>query len=117
MSLLIVDDQPEVRKVVRHIFERDGRFALAEAKDGDEAVRLATSDPPDAVLLDISMPGVSGITTLPKLRESAPSSRIVILSSHSQMENEMVAMGADAFLPKETPAKELVKVVARLMGL
>ena len=116
-SLLIVDDQAEVRKVVRHVFERDGRFALAEAEDGDEALKIVSTTPPSAVILDISMPGQSGIALLPQLRELAPATSIVVLSSHAAMGPELTAMGADVFLPKVTPPKQLVRAVAELVGV
>ncbi len=102
--------------MLRHVLERDGRFALAEAADADEALEVVGSNPPDAILLDISMPGRSGIAILRRLRTISPQTRIVVLSSHSEMSDEIVSMGADAFLPKLTPPRELVRAVAQLMG-
>lgn len=69
------------------------------------------------MILDISMPGQSGIALLPRLREVAPGASIVVLSSHSAMGTEIAALGADVFLPKVTPPKRLVRVVAELVGV
>lgn len=115
--LLIVDDQPEVRKVLLHVFERDGRFAIAEAGDGAEALSLIEVEPPDVVILDISMPTMNGLTVIPQLLELSPASKIIVLSSHSGMEQDVIAMGAHAFLPKTSKPKVLLATVNEALSL
>ena len=114
-SVLVVDDQPEVRKALRMVLEKTGGYAVAEAAEGEEAVTLARESPPDVVLLDISMPGTNGIAAIPRLLEVSPTTKIVVLSSHYGMDKEVLAMGAHAFLTKTTPPKELVKTLEDLL--
>ena len=114
-SVLVVDDQPEVRKALRMVLEKAGGYAVTEAAEGEEAVTLARESSPNAVLLDISMPGTSGIAAIPRLLEASPKTKIVVLSSHYGMGEEVLAMGAHAFLNKTTRPKELVKTLQDLL--
>lgn len=116
-TVLVVDDQEEVRHVLRHVFERDGRYAIADAGSASEAMDALEAEAPDAVILDISMPETTGLIVLRAIREASPRTKILVLSSHFDMGEEVVAMGADAFLPKTSPPKTLLKTVADLLAL
>lgn len=78
---------------------------------------LVESHAPDAVLLDVAMPGFNGLVVIRRLRDLAPQTKIVMLTSHFDMADELIAMGADAFLPKTVPHKKLVRALAELLGL
>lgn len=115
-SILVVDDQPEVRGVLRHILERKGGYAIAEAGGAEEALGIIRSYPPDALLLDISMPGTSGLSVISAVREISTAIKILVLSSHFGMEDEVIALGADAFLPKTSPPKVVLRKLAELLA-
>lgn len=116
VTVLLVDDVPEVRKVLARILERTGRYMLAEAESAREAMMIVADDPPDAMILDISMPWRSGLTVIPEVRAAAPSTKIVVLSSHYAMEAEVLAMGADAFLAKNAPPKKILATIAAVLA-
>lgn len=68
-SVLMVDDDPDIRKICRLSLSSVGKWRVQLASDGIEALELASKERPDLVLLDVMMPGMDGPTTLGKLRE------------------------------------------------
>jgi len=110
IRVLIADDHTIVRTGIRHVLESDNGFeVVGEAATGTEAVALAASLRPDVVVLDISMPGESGLQVAARLRDGSPERRIVILSMHDNAEYvlESVRAGADAYLLKDAAATDL----------
>lgn len=82
VRVLLVDDEPELRAVVRHALERTGGFEIVgEAADGDHAVSAAAAHLPDVVLLDILMPVTSGERALPHILTIAPRSMVAVLTA------------------------------------
>src|SRR3954451_7812309 len=82
VRVLLVDDLSDIRLVMRLLLEADGRVeVVGEAKDGAEAVRLAGELHPDAVVLDLRMPGMDGVSALPLIRDAAPGTVVVALSA------------------------------------
>ena|SRR5438105_1216472 len=80
--VLIVDDLSEIRLVMRLLLEADGELeVIGEAADGGEAVRMARELQPDAVLLDVRMPDMSGFDVVPLLREVAPRTAVLLLTA------------------------------------
>lgn len=114
-TALIVDDQPEVRDVLRRLLEKSGRYAIAVAESAHEALEALRSSPPDVMILDLSMPHMSGLSVIPRSIELSPNTKIVVLSSHEAMEDEILAMGAHAFLPKVTRPKRVLATLANLL--
>lgn len=103
IRVLIADDTPEIRRLLRLNLELDGRFEIVgEAADGAEAVALARSLRPDAVVLDLAMPVMDGLQAIPVILESCPASRILVLSGfdHSRMEARAREQGAHGYLEK-----------------
>jgi DNA-binding NarL/FixJ family response regulator len=110
IRVLIADDHTIVRTGIRHVLESDNGFeVVGEAATGTEAVALAASLRPDVVVLDISMPGESGLQVAARLRDGSPDRRIVILSMHDNAEYvlESVRAGADGYLLKDAAATDL----------
>lgn len=116
-TVLIVDDQPAIREVLHRILDKVGRYAIAEAESVADAIEVMGDDPPDAVVLDISMPGGPGFLLIKVLREMRASTKILVLSSHHAMKAEVIAMGADAFLPKTTPSKRVLATLEEMLSL
>lgn len=113
LRVLVVDDNDDIRGLLRVSFDLDGRLTVVEeANRGDSAVLLARKSPAiDAVVLDYHMPGGTGLDVLPALREALPDATIVLYSSDDTVLAEAVAIGADAALPKDTPRDELADVL------
>lgn len=105
-----------MRRAIRRILERRGSYAIAEAEDGEGAIRLIRDSPPHAVILDISMPGVTGLGVISAVRELSSDMKIVVLSSHYEMEKEILSLGADAFLPKTALPKQVLGTLDRLLS-
>jgi CheY-like chemotaxis protein len=82
VRVLLADDLSDIRLVMRLLLEADGRAeVVGEAVDGAEAVRLAGELRPDAVVLDLRMPGMDGVTALPLIRDASPGTVVVALSA------------------------------------
>src|SRR5881227_882242 len=97
VRVLLVDDLADIRLVMRLLLEADGRAeVVGEAADGAEAVRLAEELHPDAVILDLRMPGMDGVQALPLIREASPSTVVVALSAMpvSPMTDRAITLGA-----------------------
>jgi len=112
--VIIVDDMPQVLQDLRQLLELTGQIeVVAEAANGQEAVRLAGDLLPDAVLMDLEMPGMDGYeaTRLIKQHPSAP--RVIILSVHAGPgERESArAVGADGFIMKGVDYEVLVNAI------
>lgn len=110
-SVVIVDDEPSARKLANHWLTRTSDFqVIAEAKDGEEAIRMAAQFQPDIILLDLVMPGMGGIAALPHIRRRAPSSKVVVLSMLQQesVRADAIALGAAAFIDKATEGQALL---------
>ena len=82
--LLIVDDQDGVRRFLQEAFAEEG-YTVDTAASGVEAVRKAGIRPPSLILLDIKMPGMSGLETLKKLHQIAPDALVVIMTAYSEL--------------------------------
>ena len=79
MRVLVIDDQPTVAEVVAEVLESQGHEALV-AGSGEEGLRLIEQGPPDAVFLDVIMPGIDGIETLRRIRARRPHLPVILLS-------------------------------------
>jgi len=78
--VLIVDDEPDIRLLVRMHAEMLGHEVVAEAKDGREAIEMAREHDPEVIVLDVMMPGMTGLEALPAIREACPGAVVVIYS-------------------------------------
>lgn len=110
IRVLVADDHAIVRTGIRHVLESEPGFAVVgEAATGAEAIELATALQPDVVVLDISMPGDSGLRVAGELRRRVPATRVLILSMHDNTEYvlESVRTGVHGYLLKDTAATEL----------
>jgi len=119
IRILIADDHAIVREGIRHVFRQDPGFdVVAEAASGDEALRLAREHEPDVAVLDITMPGMTGLHVAAALHEGLPAVRVVILSMHDNPEYvlEAVRAGAHAYLLKDLAATELRTAVQTVHG-
>lgn len=116
---MLVDDHTIVREGIRHVLmATPGVEVVAEAGDGEAALRLAAETRPDIVVLDLSLPGAGGLEVTARLRQSLPDIRVLILSVHDHPEYVLGAVraGAQGYLRKDTSPAELregLRAVAR----
>lgn len=116
-TIMIVDDHPLFRQGIRRLIEESGKFrVVAEAATGYEAIRLADIHQPHLILIDIQLPGVTGLKIARILKKQHPTSHIVIVSMYMDDERlfDAVRVGASAFLSKDIEAQELVDSIARV---
>ena len=117
-KVLIVDDDPFIRKLIATTLEDVAGFELLQASDGAEAVDIASSEKPELVFLDIDMPRLDGIEACAKIRaqEATADATIVMLTATSRTDNERRAedAGADLFLTKPFSPLDLLRLVEEL---
>jgi len=117
ITVVITDDHAVVREGLRHVLsEAHGFRVVGEAASAAEAIRLAGQLRPDVMVLDISMPGGSGLTVIEEIRKVAPSTRVLMLSVYDQPEYvlESVRAGAHGYLRKDTTPSELRQAITAI---
>ncbi|MCK5574589.1 MAG: response regulator, partial [Sphingomonadales bacterium] len=115
-SILVVDDEATQRRLLETVIKREG-YQVLTAVDGDEAIEKLTGPSAitvDLVILDLSMPRVSGIEVLQKVRPRHPNLPIIVLTAHSNLANVVDAMkaGATDFLSKPASAERIRNAMA-----
>lgn len=117
MKILICDDHKIVRVGLRQIIQQlHGVTLIKEAGDGNEALIAMKSDVFDIVLLDISLPDMSGLEILKAVKTKWPSTNVLMLSMHPQEQYAILALklGASGYLTKDTASEELLLAVMRV---
>ena len=119
-KVLIVDDDPFIRKLIATTLEDVAGFELLQASDGAEAVDIAAREEPELVFLDIDMPRLDGIEACAQIRgkPSTSNATIVMLTATSRTDNERRAeeAGADLFLTKPFSPLDLLRLVDEIGG-
>lgn len=112
--ILLVDDEPHIRKFVSLILKQMGTPIIIEAGNGQEAVATYQRENPDLVLLDVNMPQMDGIETLQKLKEIDPNCVVIMLTSlvNRQTIEQALELGAANYIRKDTPKEEIAKALA-----
>jgi DNA-binding response OmpR family regulator len=112
-TILICEDDQNLRQLVRAVLG-DG-YKFLEAHDGDEALEVALRARPDLIILDLMLPGRSGLDVLDQLREQLPSgksrTRVIVMSAWGHADEAALKAGADRFVPKPFEADELTAIV------
>jgi two-component system, NarL family, response regulator LiaR len=114
IRILLADDHPIVREGLRAVLETQADFeVIAEAADGDEALRLALKLQPDILLLDLEMPVRDGVETIRRLRQQQPGARIIVFTAFDNDERiiHAVQAGANGYLLKGAPREEIFKAI------
>jgi len=111
--ILLVDDFQPWRDWVRSRLTLHSRFELCEAVDGSEAVRKARELEPDLILLDIGLPDMNGIKAAERIRQSAPTAKIIFLTQENDAEirSAALATGAAGYVVKAKAASQLVAAI------
>ncbi len=107
-NILVVDDEPQIRRVLRSTLSFRG-YTISEVSTGEEAVELANKLKPDLILLDVNLPGMSGIETCREIRRSSDAP-IIMLTVRNAERDKVVALdaGADDYVTKPFGIEELL---------
>ena len=114
LRVLLVEDHETVRQGLKLLIDREADLeVVAEASDGAQAIERGSLDQLDVVVMDISMPGVSGVVATRKLKELRPSLAVVSLTRHADQTflEELLRAGASAYVLKQSPHSELLRAI------
>ena len=114
IRILLVDDHPIVREGIKSALSKRKNISIVgEADTGEEAMVKARKLSPDVILMDINMPGMSGLETSRRLRKSVPDSKILALTMHENREYvlEMTQLGARGYVFKDSSPSELLRAI------
>lgn len=117
--IMLADDHPLLRQALRDVLEKQPDFeVIAEASDGEEAVKLATEMLPDIVIMDISMPTLNGLEATKQIKASNPSIAVLVLTVHSDSEHilSILRAGAGGYLTKSVYGDEVIHAVRALVS-
>ncbi len=111
VRVLLVDDHDLFRTGLRNLLEERGVQVAGEAADGDGAVRLVRELAPDVVIMDLNMPGISGVDAIKQIAATAPLTRVLVLTISDQDEDVLHAIlaGACGYLLKDSSVDELIR--------
>jgi DNA-binding NarL/FixJ family response regulator len=116
--VLLVEDHPMFRRGMRRLLEESGRFqVVGEAENGHEAIHLADVHHPDLIVVDVQLPGVTGLKIARVLRKQHQNAKIVFLTMHLDDERlfDAIRAGASAFLTKDVDTETLLDALRRVM--
>jgi two-component system, NarL family, response regulator NreC len=120
LRVYICDNYGALRDLMRFALEDDPRIGvIGEAEDAITCVRELPEAQPDVLVLDLRMPGVTGLEAVPDIRAASPNTRIVIYSQYidDKTAQELEAAGVEAWLPKDEDLSELRATVLSVGGL
>ena len=114
IKIVIADDHPIVRQGLRMTIERESDLQIiAEAGNGEEALRIITEQKPDVAVLDVDMPNGNGFDVLLKLRENNEKTAVIMLTVHCEEEffNEAMKHGAQGYVLKDSTVTDIVQAI------
>lgn len=117
-KILVVDDASFMRMMLKDILTKNGHEVIGEAENGSSGYNKYMELKPDLVTLDITMPEMSGIDCLKKIRESDPSAKVIMCSAMGQqaMVIESIQAGAKDFIVKPFQAERVLEAVKKAVG-
>jgi len=110
LRVVIADDHPFYRDGLAKLLHANGIDVAAQAANGEAAIRAVEETAPDVVVMDLNMPGMSGLEATRQLTEVAPMTRVLVLSVSAQEDDvtEAILAGASGYVLKESPVEEVV---------
>jgi DNA-binding NarL/FixJ family response regulator len=110
LRVVIADDHPFYRDGLAKLLQSNGIDVAAQAANGEAAIRAVQETAPDVVVMDLNMPGMSGLEATRQLTEVAPHTRVLVLSVSAQEDDvtEAILAGASGYVLKESPVEEVV---------
>jgi DNA-binding NarL/FixJ family response regulator len=116
IRIVLADDHVLVRQGLKSLLERERFQVMAEASDGQDAVRLIETHHPDLAILDISMPTLNGIDAARSLARSAPKTKIILLTQHEEEQyiHEALEAGVKGYVLKNQVANDLIHAIRQV---
>jgi DNA-binding NarL/FixJ family response regulator len=117
ITILIVDDHTLVRETWSEILNSDSRFSvISEAGNGEEAIELAGKLKPDVVIMDINLPGISGIEATQQIISHSPTTKVLGVSMHTQpaYARKMMQNGATGYVTKNSSRQEMFHAIEEI---
>jgi DNA-binding NarL/FixJ family response regulator len=110
LRVVLVDDHPVYREGLARLLSQSGVEVVAQAGNGPDALSIVEEAAPDVVVMDLNMPGMSGVEVTRKLVERNPASRVLVVSVSAQEEDvtEAILAGASGYVLKDGPVEEVV---------
>jgi two-component system response regulator NreC len=114
--IVLADDHVLVRQGLKSLLEREHFQVMAEASDGQDAVRLTEAHQPDIAILDISMPTLNGIDAARSLSRSAPETKVILLTQHEEEQyiHEALEAGVKGYVLKNQVANDLIQAIRQV---
>lgn len=119
INVMLVDDHAVVRMGFKMLLESASDIkVIAEAENGEQAVKMYAEHKPDVVVMDITMPGIGGLEAIERIMAKDGSARILVLSAHedSVHPKRVLNAGALGYLTKRSAAEELIKAIRTVAG-
>jgi CheY-like chemotaxis protein len=118
-KVLIVDDDPTVRESLRDLLERRGISAVGAARDGNEAVSMASSLEPDVIVMDRMMPGMDGVEATRRIKADRPTTQVILLSAQldADVQEQGEELGVYCYLAKGCSDNLIADMVTRAINL
>ena len=119
VNVLIVDDLTFIKIVLRDIIEKAGFRVVGEASNGEQAITMYQDTRPDVVLMDITMPGMDGLTALKRIREIDAAARVIICSALGQQQLivQAIQLGAKDFIVKPFQPPRVVSALKKALDI
>lgn len=116
-KILVVDDDPEIRAAIDHALQAEGALTQV-CGDGNSAVRICESDPPELVVLDMMLPKRSGFLVLEKVKKFTPCPRVVMVTANEGKRHQQYAenLGVDGYVLKPVRLERLISIAEDLLG-
>jgi CheY-like chemotaxis protein len=115
-KILVVEDNEVNRLMLSRLLQRNG-YAVVMAEDGEQGRRLAVSEQPDLIVMDIALPGVDGLRVTRRLKNDESTSRIpiIVLTAYSENRKDAIAAGCDEYAVKPVGFKTLNLMIQHLL--
>jgi DNA-binding NarL/FixJ family response regulator len=113
IRVVLVDDHAMFRSGLHDLLDREGVDVVGEASDAASAIEVVADTAPDVVLMDVSMPGISGIEATMRIRAAAPTARVIMLtiSADERDVEESICAGACGYLLKDAPVEQILAAI------
>lgn len=113
--ILLVDDEEGIQLLYREEFEEEG-YEVVSAYNGDEALEEFTKQPPDLVILDINMPGMSGIEVLRRMKEMNSDLPVILSSAYQEYKQDFGSWASEEYIVKSANMDELKRAVRKYLS-
>jgi CheY-like chemotaxis protein len=113
-SILVVDDEENIRWLYKEELEEEG-YNITAAASGEEALQMVPELKPDLVVMDIKMPGISGVDTLIKIKEMDKNIPVILCSAYGDYKQDFTTWASDAYVVKAASLDELKKAIREVL--